>query len=49
MVSKRQARILAAALAAFLVAALGASAALAASTWTIKPGGPMTANPVDNG
>ncbi len=41
--STRQARLLAAVPAAFLAAALGAAAASAAATWTIKPGGAITA------
>jgi hypothetical protein len=41
--SNRYARILAAGCAAVLVATLGTTAALAASTWTIRPGGAITA------
>ena len=41
--SKRQARILLAGSAAALVAVLGATTAVAATTWTIKPGGAITA------
>jgi hypothetical protein len=42
-VSKRPARILVAGQAAFLAAALGATTAPAATTWTVKPGGAITA------
>jgi hypothetical protein len=41
--SKRLARTLLATAAATLVAALGATAALAATTWTVRPGGAVTA------
>lgn len=41
--SKRSARILLAGPAAVLVAVLGATAALAATTWTVRPGGAITA------
>jgi hypothetical protein len=42
-VSKRYARILCAGCAAVLAAALGVTTALAATTWTIQPGGAITA------
>ncbi len=41
--SNRYARILAAGCAAVLAATLGVTPALAAATWTIKPGGAITA------
>jgi hypothetical protein len=41
--SNRNARILAAGCAAVLAATLGATPALAATTWTIQPGGAITA------
>jgi hypothetical protein len=42
-VNRRHARILAAGPAAVLAATLGVTAALAATTWTVKPGGAFTA------
>jgi hypothetical protein len=43
-VINRHARILLAGCAAVAATALGATAALAATTWTIKPGGAITAS-----